>query len=520
VIDPPHTRTIPYYYILYAGVIKQTQNDQILMIRHAQPLSSSKSPKGVRVECLSYDVPEKLDTSFSSEFSIAPRSIDEWLKSLLARAYPHARMTPRQRLKILVNPHSGRGNAVSRWETEAEPILRAAACSLDVEETQYNGHARNIAESLPVDTFDTIVCVSGDGLPHEVFNGFGRRDDANTMLKTIAVAQLPGGSGNAMCWNCFGTGDMSLAALGIVKGIRMPLDLMSITQEDPSEEGGFRRILSFCSQSVGIVAEVDLGTENLRWLGEGRFLIGFLQRCWGKTVWPCEVAICHVEDEKEKIKEKYEIFRRVGDMNWPDPCGRNALAEKKMDAAWRTNHFTAHSSDASSGPSTPTGRTSPARHRAPITDGLPELELGSIVDPLHGLFSEMKPYSNLGNFYAGNLTWMASDAPFFAAAQPADGCCDLITIPGDLGPLSALGTLRSVQRPGGGLFPKKHVGYKKIRGYRIVPLGKKGAKPGAEEYISIDGERIEFAPFQCEVHEKLGTVLSKTGWRYESAGFK
>jgi len=521
-IDSPHTRTIPYYHILYAGVINQTHDDQLLMIRHAQPLSPSKPSKRVRVECLSFNVPEKVDCSVSSEYSTAPSATEQWLKSLLSLAYPHERMTARQRLKILVNPHSGRGNAVGLWESEAEPILRAAGCTIDVEETQYNGHARNIAESLPIDTFDTIVCVSGDGLPHEVFNGLGRRDDARTMLKTIAVAQLPGGSGNAMSWNCFGTGDMSLAALGIVKGIRTPLDLMSITQEDPSEEEGFRRILSFCSQSVGIVAEVDLGTEHLRWMGGARFKIGFLQRFWGKTVWPCNVAICEVEVDKAEIKRNYQVFRNEGDTNLDDSYTNRALAEKKQLArrSYQSNRAAAHSSNSTSGNSTPTGRTSPAGHTAPTMDGLPRLRLGSIVDPLSKKFSEMKPYPNLGNFYAGNLTWMASDAPFFAAAQPADGCCDLITIPGDLGALSAIGTLLSVERAGGGVFPQKHVEYRKIKGYRIVPLGKKGAKPGDEEYISIDGEKIEFAPFQCEVHTKLGTVLSKTGWRYESAGFK
>jgi len=161
-IDSPHTRTIPYYHILYAGVINQTHDDQLLMIRHAQPLSPSKPSKRVRVECLSFNVPEKVDCSVSSEYSTAPSATEQWLKSLLSLAYPHERMTARQRLKILVNPHSGRGNAVGLWESEAEPILRAAGCTIDVEETQYNGHARNIAESLPIDTFDTIVCVSGE----------------------------------------------------------------------------------------------------------------------------------------------------------------------------------------------------------------------------------------------------------------------------------------------------------------------------------------------------------------------
>lgn len=56
------------------------------------------------------------------------------------------------------------------------------------------------------------------------------------------------------------------------------------------------------------------------------------------------------------------------------------------------------------------------------------------------------------------------------------------------------------------------VSYRKILGYRIIP------KNQADGYISIDGERVPFQPFQAEVHKGLGTVLSKSGHLYESPG--
>jgi sphingosine kinase len=50
----------------------------------------------------------------------------------------------------------------------------------------------------------------------------------------------------------------------------MKVDLFSMTQ-------GEKRSVSFMSQAVGLMADLDLGTENLRWMGETRFMYGLLR---------------------------------------------------------------------------------------------------------------------------------------------------------------------------------------------------------------------------------------------------
>jgi sphingosine kinase len=47
----------------------------------------------------------------------------------------------------------------------------------------------------------------------------------------------------------------------------MKVDLFSVTQ-------GSKRSLSYMSQAVGLMADLDLGTENLRWMGDTRFTVG------------------------------------------------------------------------------------------------------------------------------------------------------------------------------------------------------------------------------------------------------
>jgi sphingosine kinase len=108
------------------------------------------------------------------------------------------------------------------------------------------------------------------------------------------------------------------------------------------------------------------------------------------------------------------------------------------------------------------------------------------------------------------MAYMASDANFFSSALPNDGFMDLVCINGDISRLSALQMLSAVDN--GKFFDMPLVSYRKILGYRIIP------KNQGDGYISIDGERVPFQPFQAEVHKGLGTVLSKTGHIYEAPG--
>ena len=40
---------------------------------------------------------------------------------------------------------------------------------------------------------------------------------------------------------------------------------------------GNRQYLSFLSTAAGLMADLDLGTEHLRWMGDSRFVVGYLQ---------------------------------------------------------------------------------------------------------------------------------------------------------------------------------------------------------------------------------------------------
>ncbi|EON67418.1 hypothetical protein W97_06671 [Coniosporium apollinis CBS 100218] len=439
------TLAVPFFNILWAEL-----SDWEIAIRYARQVSKDV----VRPAYVNYTI-DKNDRVHAQA----------WIEQLLNRAYGASQR--QKRIKVLINPFGGKGSAAKWYTQDIEPIFAAARCEVNVERTQYMGHARDlVAESLDPDAWDVIACCSGDGVPHEVFNGLARKKDAARALAQVAVVQLPCGTGNALSLNLYGSNSPSIAALGVVKGLRTPLDLVSITQGDT-------RSLSFLSQSVGIIAESDLGTENLRWMGSARFTYGFLIRLLGKTVYPCEIAVQLEDDQKSSIREAFR-----------------AEASKPLPSTLQ-------------------------RDLPPPDAGLPALRFGTVNDPLPQHW-QLVPHDKIGNFYTGNMAYMSPDTPFFPGALPNDGCLDMVCIDGDIPRSTALKMLLSVEK--GTFFEMPEVTYRKVSAYRIIP--KQCVKRKEDGYISIDGERVPFEPFQAEVHRGLGTVLSRTGHMYEAHGLR
>ncbi|CRG85019.1 sphingosine kinase [Talaromyces islandicus] len=431
------SQEIPYYNILAAEASEST-----LSIKYAKLLlKEDYSP--INLQYILNDEAAKAES---------------WVEQLLELAYGEAQRN--KRLRVLINPYGGKGYATDLYAQYAAPMFEAAGCNIDLETTTHAGHAVDLAESMDVDAYDAIVCCSGDGLPYEVLNGLAKKPNASEALTKMAITMLPCGSGNAMAWNLYGTNSVSLAALGIIKGLRTPLDLASISQGDT-------RTLSFLSQSYGIIAESDLGTDHLRWMGAARFTYGFLVRLMGQMTYPCDVAFKVQMDQKQQIKEHY-------------------LAYKNKKPELR-----------------------PVGGGDQVGKGLPPLKYGTINDEVPSDWEKIST-DTVGNFYAGNMAIMSADVNFFPASLPGDGMMDVVMIDGRVGRMKSLSMMTAVEN--GAFFDIPEVIVRKVTGYRLVPRVRE------DGYISVDGERIPFSPFQVEIHQGLGTALSKTGHLYEARG--
>lgn len=116
-----------------------------------------------------------------------------------------------------------KGKAREVYAKVVEPIFRSARCICETTcmvyspaprmpsisnnytlVTERSKHASDIAKSLPLeDPYDALVLLSGDGLIHEVFNGFAEHEDP---LKAFAtpIVPVPTGSGNGTSLNLLG----------------------------------------------------------------------------------------------------------------------------------------------------------------------------------------------------------------------------------------------------------------------------------------------------------------------------
>lgn len=98
-------------------------------------------------------------------------------------------------------------------------MLEAAQCTFDITgdagqlslkqrmlrpdlETTHNMHAYEIAKEISFE-YDAVMSLSGDGLIHEIFNGYAHHKEPMKAFQ-IPVVPIPTGSGNGLSLNILG----------------------------------------------------------------------------------------------------------------------------------------------------------------------------------------------------------------------------------------------------------------------------------------------------------------------------
>ncbi|XP_067365153.1 sphingosine kinase 2 isoform X2 [Channa argus] len=208
----------------------------------------------------------------------------------LLREFSRSLLPRPRRLLLLVNPFSGRGQAMQWCQTHILPMIREANISYNLIQTERQNHARELIREISLPEWDGIVIVSGDGLLHEVINGLMERPDWEQAIK-IPVSILPCGSGNALAGsiNHHAGYDMCLreplllnCCFLLCRGGVRPMDLVSVTTSPAPSNNNCtatpRRLFSFLSVAWGFVSDVDIESERYRGLGSARFTLGTLVR--------------------------------------------------------------------------------------------------------------------------------------------------------------------------------------------------------------------------------------------------
>ncbi|KAF8509268.1 ATP-NAD kinase-like domain-containing protein [Gautieria morchelliformis] len=392
-----------------------------------------------------------------------------WTSALMQGAYEGCQ--PKRRLKIMINPHGGSGKAMSVFNKKVKPVFDAAHCPMDVLVTERHKHCYEHAKAMGLD-YDAVVVLSGDGLVHEVFNAFADRGDAMDAF-ALPVVQIPTGSANGFSIALIGLKagfDVCAAALNVIKGKPMKLDLCSVQQ-------GEHRIISFMSQAIGMMADIDLGTESMRWMGEARFMIGFLREVGLNRECPMKLEVKIAAQDKQKMVQAYRLSRSQAEVS------------------------TSHQSVSTDVDTQSSSRSMPALQHIDDPEGW------TLID---------KP---LAYVYAGKLPYVSRDLMQFPVAICDDGYIDivaqervsqslryLLATLTCLSKVSRVSLLRGLDGAARGTpYWRPTQLYFKAKAYRLTPYA-------ADGYLALDGEKYPYKPFQVEVHQRLGSTLGRGAW--------
>lgn len=161
---------------------------------------------------------------------------------------------------LIVNPHGGGGKGLE-IQKKILPIFEDSGAELTIIETTHPRHAQELAQTLDLDGYTGFCPIGGDGTMHEVVNGMLTRTDE----QKIPIGLITGGTGNSFMHD-LDLLDPVKAAKAVIRGKTIPLDVAECIMNDHSE-------YIFNIIGWGMVTEVGIKSEYIRWMGEVRYTV-------------------------------------------------------------------------------------------------------------------------------------------------------------------------------------------------------------------------------------------------------
>ncbi|XP_061702347.1 sphingosine kinase 1 [Syngnathoides biaculeatus] len=356
------------------------------------------------------------------------------------------------RVMILVNPLSGRGQALQLFTNHLQGMLTEAAVPYTLVITEHQNHARELVKKADLSQWDALVIMSGDGLLFEVINGLMERDDWQEAIQT-PLGILPGGSGNALAasvhhysqsppaWN-----EELLLSCGFMlcKGLVGSLDLVSIHLASK------QRVFSFLSLAWGFVADVDIESEKYRHVGAIRFLMGTLVRLASLRVYQGRLAYLPINQKP----------------NLPSTPQRPSLLETPCDG----------------------------KIRAPLDSLLPGLE-----QPVPESWTVVKA-EDFVLVLAIYQSHLAEDLWAVPDATADDGIIHLFYVTAGISRPALLRLFLAMEKGAHLACGCPYLVYEKVQALRLEPISREGV-------ITVDGETVEYGPVQAQIHPGLARLI-------------
>ena len=212
-------------------------------------------------------------------FEVAPtedfaaiRSVVRAIRAL-ASGNPTDINSENRRYLVVVNPYSGTGKGEQTYNSTVKPMLEQAGIDHDVCITQRSGHAmermeRSDGDDDDISTYNGLIAMGGDGILWEMLQGLRARSDAKALLQRLAIGIVGCGTSNGLAKSILHQSMEKYSPLEstflICKGRTSYLDL---SQYETISGKAYTGFLTF---SWAFIADVDLDSECIRWMGVAR----------------------------------------------------------------------------------------------------------------------------------------------------------------------------------------------------------------------------------------------------------
>jgi diacylglycerol kinase family enzyme len=376
---------------------------------------------------------------------------------------------------VIVNPFGGRKLGLTMLRNKVAPILSGLGIPFTTVVSQHAGHVVELTSSLDITAYSGIIVVGGDGTLQEVVTGLSRRPDWKEALH-IPVAIVPGGSGNGLA-HTLGLGDPSIAAAAAARSFAIQrLDAFVARQPGEIPHIGF--LITFW----GILADIDIGSERLRWMGEARFTVEAVSRIAASRRYSARLAYL-LADQAEDEMPAYpdvDVCRQSSD------CLRCSGADESLHEL-----------------------LSSSQEAPRAADGLPSVFPADLSDatfdslgPDWTVDDKFRPYLMVS---AVNTPYVDSALRIAPGAHLADGTMHVFSIVDDGFTKADMTRVLLDQSSGKAFMTNEFVRRTRVRAFALLPEHQdKGPEHGS--YIDVDGEVFPLKPTFVEVVRGLISV--------------
>ncbi|XP_068602587.1 ceramide kinase-like protein [Brachionichthys hirsutus] len=172
-------------------------------------------------------------------------------------------------LKVFINPSSHKKEAVHIYREHVAPLFKMADIRTDITVTERKGHALSVMKECKLDEYDGVVCVGGDGSVAELCHAVVLRaqldaDSPDKPVKSeLPLGIIPAGSTDVVSCSVHGVRDPVTAALHIVLGHLLQVDMCSFSSLGQLVRFGFSAMFGFGGQTLA-------RAEKKRWMPSSR----------------------------------------------------------------------------------------------------------------------------------------------------------------------------------------------------------------------------------------------------------